>query len=286
MSVSVSGDQEANRSVSVVIPHFNSAATIERAIQSVLNQSTPVSEIIIVDDSSTSDQKLQLKSIADKSSIVKVIWLEKNSGPATARNIGWNAAKGEWIAFLDSDDSWSKDKISIQIQFLNQAESNTCMLGCLTFLELDGKTLSEKKIPSEIPAKRISLKALALRNHFATSTVLIRSELSFRFTAGRKYSEDYELWLRVVASGMPVYKIDLPLVSYYKPYFGESGLSSNMLAMSKGEIETFLTLAHEQLISRKLTGVAISFSGLKSLRRIIIARLRQLKPKKDGKKKL
>ena len=107
--------------VSVIIPTFNSQKTIERAVNSVVNQTFKSFEIIIVDDCSTDIKcKEVLRILANKYNYIKVMFLEKNSGPSTARNTAWNIAKGKYIAFLDSDDVWHPQKLEIQYKFLEK----------------------------------------------------------------------------------------------------------------------------------------------------------------------
>lgn len=107
--------------ISVIIPTYNSENTIERAINSVLNQTIMPIEIIIVDDSSTHiKNKEVLLSIKNKYQNIKLIFLNINSGPATARNAAWNIAKGKYIAFLDSDDVWHPQKLEIQYKYMEE----------------------------------------------------------------------------------------------------------------------------------------------------------------------
>lgn len=103
--------------VSVIIPTYNRANMIVPCIESVLAQSYPVNEIIIVDDHSTDDTIKQLNKFKDNIIILKT---EKQSGAQTARNIGIKSAKSEWIAFLDSDDEWLPNKIEKQISALKK----------------------------------------------------------------------------------------------------------------------------------------------------------------------
>lgn len=100
-------------SISVIIPSFNREKTIEYCLQSVLNQTYKPLEIIIVDDCSN-DRTIDIINSLN-SSIIKVVKLEKNSGAQAARNRGIIEAKGDWIAFQDSDDEWLPNKLEIQI---------------------------------------------------------------------------------------------------------------------------------------------------------------------------
>jgi glycosyltransferase involved in cell wall biosynthesis len=102
--------------VSVVIPCYRCADTIERAVMSVAEQTLKPYEVILVEDCSgdyTLDVLYSLQSQFDVDWI-KIIPLKVNSGPGTARNVGWNASQQDYIAFLDADDSWHPQKIEIQ----------------------------------------------------------------------------------------------------------------------------------------------------------------------------
>jgi glycosyltransferase involved in cell wall biosynthesis len=104
--------------VSVIIPYFNSQDTIIRALNSVNSQTLLPHEVIIVNDfSDDNETKKILQNLVQNNWNFKliIIHLTKNMGPGNARNIGWNNATGEYIAFLDSDDSWHPLKLEIKI---------------------------------------------------------------------------------------------------------------------------------------------------------------------------
>lgn len=103
---------ERLKTVSVVIPTYNREKTIKRCIKSVLKQTHPVNEIIVVDDGS-SDQTLQIlqTEYGKQVTIIK----QSHKGAQAARNAGIIAARGEYIAFLDSDDEWAEEKIAVQM---------------------------------------------------------------------------------------------------------------------------------------------------------------------------
>lgn len=108
-----------NPTLSVIIPAFNSETTIKRAVDSVLSQTMSNYELIVVDDAST-DKTLGIISAIDSSSI-SVIRHTSNRGAAAARNTGIKAARGHWIAFLDADDSWPRDKLERQLNTLTRS---------------------------------------------------------------------------------------------------------------------------------------------------------------------
>jgi glycosyltransferase involved in cell wall biosynthesis len=99
--------------ISVIIPAYNAAAYIERALRSVLNQSRPAGEIIVINDGSTDGTSGTLKRYAGKIRIIE----QANAGVSAARNAGIRAAAGDWIAFLDADDEWLPEKLAKQSQF-------------------------------------------------------------------------------------------------------------------------------------------------------------------------
>ena len=103
--------------LTIIIPTYNRAFTIVQCIESVLNQSYPVNEIIVIDDNSTDDTIKLLNKFKENVIVLKT---EKQSGAQTARNIGIKAAKSEWIAFLDSDDEWLPNKIEKQVSALKK----------------------------------------------------------------------------------------------------------------------------------------------------------------------
>ena len=103
--------------ISVIIPTFNRAHTLERAIDSVLSQSFRQFELIVVDDNSNDETQKLLRTyqVDDK---LKVITLSETRGVSYARNRGFDASTGQWIALLDSDDEWKFDKLQKQYQFI------------------------------------------------------------------------------------------------------------------------------------------------------------------------
>jgi glycosyltransferase involved in cell wall biosynthesis len=113
--------------ISVVIPTYNRAHCIIRALDSVLAQSVSPHEIIIIDDASSDNTPAVL---APYNGHIRYIRHETNAGASVARNHGIAAANGEWIAFLDSDDAWRPEKLERQFAFMAQYGSNICCTNC------------------------------------------------------------------------------------------------------------------------------------------------------------
>jgi len=132
--------------VSVIIPVFNRQAVLQRAIDSVLSQSFTDYELIVVDDGSTEPIADALSGLHEKVA-VRVLHHDVNRGAAAARNTGAKAAKGRYIAFLDSDDAWHSEKLARQIAFM-QAEAG-CRASCTGFaLVGDGEVFARRLPPA------------------------------------------------------------------------------------------------------------------------------------------
>lgn len=259
-----------NMTVSVVIPYFNSASTIERAVESVRNQTYEPNEIIIVDDGSTKEQLSILQSVSKSWSGVKIISLRGNMGPASTRNAGWDEAESHWVAFLDSDDAWHPSKLELQMKTVSDAGGLIDLVSCNTQIIEDVKSIGNEIITADrLAVSELSKRKLLFSNSIATSSVLIKSCLPIRFTYGEKYAEDYELWLRVTNFNGSMLKIEAPLVYQFKAVYGASGLSSHMLSMAAGELKVFKRLFSTNQISVSEFIVSSVVSVTKSLIRIV-----------------
>jgi len=187
--------------VSVVIPVYNGQAFIGRAIESILRQTHPANEIIVVNDGS---QDRTLEVVEGFGGCVKVI-TTPNRGVSSARNTGISACTSTFIAFLDADDEWSNNKIERQMQFL--AKHPDVGLCCCDYLVDDGRALrshfsfveQENQCPVADWNKQ-GLSILAKGNFIGTaSAVIVRRSLLETvggFDSRFKQAEDYDLWMR------------------------------------------------------------------------------------------
>lgn len=256
-------------SVSVVIPTHNSSATIERAVNSVLAQDLLPTELVIVDDCSTDNTVELVRTIAIPDSIdVKVVRLDTNLGPSAARNEGWNVAGCEFIAFLDSDDSWHPMKLEVQTRWMIN-NPKVRFTGHLT-----GDTPGSD-LPERTPIRWFRLTNFLFRNRVSTPTVMVRREVSSRFDPQLWFAEDYELWLRLLSGGESMARIELPLAQLHKADFGVSGLSSNLYPMYRGElraISNLKSLGHISTVTLALVSMWMTF---KFALRVLRTRLRK-----------
>src|SRR5690606_22460427 len=152
-------------SISVVIPCYNASKTIERCVESVIKQTYKVDEIVLIDDCSTDETWTILENIEVKHKntfFIQLISTGKNSGPSVARNMGIEASKSNWIAFLDADDYWDVSKIEKQVSIYKQ-NNDVKLISC---------AYKKKKLPEVVSSKEISFRRACFKNYFETPTVL------------------------------------------------------------------------------------------------------------------
>ena len=117
-----------NYAISVVIPTYNRAHCIMRAVESVLKQTVPPFEILVVDDGSTDSSEKLFENAGTNVRFIK----KPNGGVSSARNLGITLARGSWIAFLDSDDCWKPSKLETQIDCIRKTNAVACFTGTMT----------------------------------------------------------------------------------------------------------------------------------------------------------
>ena len=257
--------------VSVVIPAYNAEKTIADCLDSVNDQTYPDIEIIVINDGSA-DQTLKLLEEYQRFSLRPLrIYTQKNAGPSVARNCGISLAKGEYIAFLDADDRWVKDKIENQLKVFESDRSIGLVAGLISV----GKAVRNKE---KFQVKQISLNQLIFKNCFVTSTVVCKKSSlnSIGFNNHQKYAEDYRVWLEVAASGVKCVVLQQYVtIMNDKPLYGFAGLSSNLWAMEKGEIANFTCLKNKGKLPVAFYWGACFFSFSKFIRRFLITVLRK-----------
>jgi glycosyltransferase involved in cell wall biosynthesis len=213
--------------VTVIIPTYNSSDLVVEAVESVLAQTVPPAEIVLVDDGSTDDTRARLSSFGPPLHYI----YQENGGVASARNRGIKEATGDLIAFLDADDAWHPRKLEIQLQSLQRHPE----LGMLGTARVDWPTqafpsLEEVSIPEPV---EVALDELVVRNRFVTSSIVIRREVLDRvgeFDGLLHGPEDYDMWLRA-GQVAPIANIPLQLIGYRDV---EGSLSKRAVSMESG----------------------------------------------------
>ncbi|GAB4392700.1 MAG: hypothetical protein Tsb0032_09320 [Kiloniellaceae bacterium] len=193
---------DASPLVSVVIPTYNRQAELQRAVDSVLAQDYPALEIVVVDDASTQPATLDLPAAARP--LVRTIVLPRNGGGATARNAGVDAARGELVAFLDSDDVWTSDKLTRQVEtYLADGRPDDVVYYSQVVLDRGHEhlTLPERPLAAD---ESVGDYLFPWRgNLIHTSSLLMSRALAarVRFTDGLRIHQDVDFCLRLQRAG-------------------------------------------------------------------------------------
>ena len=258
--------------ISVIIPCYRCTETIGRAIFSIIQQTLQPEEVLLVEDCSgdegrTLDSLQCLRQEYLNKVDLKIIPLEKNSGPAGARNAGWDVATQPYITFLDADDEWHPEKLGTQYGYMRE-NPEIAVTGHQYILVRNSKpTLPIISISSY---KEISPLSLLFKNCFPTSSVMLKRKIPFRFTAGKRYAEDIYLWQQIAFTGFSIVRIEASLVHYYKAFYGEGGLSAQLWKMEKGELSNFVDLYQAGNINWLSFVAATGFSVTKFVKRLIV----------------
>lgn len=235
-------------SVSVIIPAYNAERFIRRSIDSVLAQSYPVSQVIVIDDGSGDATRAVVSSEYND----RVILIEQqNGGPARARNAGLRIATGEYIAFLDADDWWEPTKLEQQIAVLR---SNPDAVGNYTGLRVVDESANLLADLAPVDPKNLRTAFRWCNPGVPPSSVLLRRSVLEKLTEGYderlRGSEDWNLWFRIVQFG-PFCITEAPLTDYVSSAGGLSGNADHMFG-------DFLTMLDDTLLK-----------GMNGLRRIL-----------------
>ena len=222
--------------ISVVIPTFNRLSVLTRALDSAINQTIKPHEIIVIDDGS-SDQTRNW--IRNKFPEINYFY-QKNMGVSTARNTGIDMAKGDWIAFLDSDDEWDKAKLELQSKAIHNNKdiplSHTNEISIKNGVRINQKR-GHQKFGGQI-FNRCLKKCI-----ISPSTVIIRKDIFNEiglFDTSLPVCEDYDLWLRVTAR-YPVLLLEKELTIKY-------GGHSDQLSNIDSGIEKYHIISLEKLL--------------------------------------
>lgn len=259
-----------SESVAVVIPTFNSASTIERALASVVGQTRLPDEVIVIDNASADDTISRVRAFAARHQ--KVTWqieiLPVNIGPGAARNRGWDLAKSDLIAFLDSDDSWRPEKLEMQCEVVRRFSDSVLFGHSYVVVRQDEDT--PRSIGANPVIDHFGLRHFLLRNRLSTPTVMLRRTIPERFPTDVWHAEDFALWLTIVAAHGPAIFQRCALTLLHKSTYGESGLSANMTKMHQGELHAVRRLRQSRDIGTLGDALIMFWLKVKYLRRRIV----------------
>ncbi len=245
--------------VSVIIPTYNRATLVTRAIRSVLDQEEPADEIIVIDDGSTDETSQVLKTFGDAIRLVR----RKNGGVSAARNSGIAQARYPWIAFLDSDDVWHPRKLALQKAFHQENPSLRWSHTNEAWIR-NGKSVKQRAHHAKV--KGAAFYEMLDFCKIAPSTVMLH-ETVFKeagmFDETLPVCEDYDLWLRILRR-YPVGLVEAVLTTKYA---GHPQLSFSSYILDRYRVEALLKHLPDKCVEAEIAKkIAVLEKGAKKHR--------------------
>ncbi|HEX8784945.1 MAG TPA: glycosyltransferase [Telluria sp.] len=202
---------------SVIIPAYNAAGTIVRALDSVRAQTGVGVEVIVIDDASADRTVEVVKNAIQEGENIRLVRLPKNSGASAARNAGIREARGRYLAFLDADDVWLPGKLARQVAAI-EADPDITLVSCNSQMtSVSGTALKEGHVNRPPVAGRDAWKTLLVYNFLPTPTILTRTALVRElggFDEALAVGEDLDLWIKLAIRGKIAVLPEI-LINYY-----------------------------------------------------------------------
>lgn len=223
--------------ISIITPTYNCGRFIERTIKSVLAQTYPNWEMIIVDDRSTDNTESVVKKYSENDERIKYVCLEKNSGAAVARTTAMKLARGDYMAFLDSDDIWKKDKLEKQLSFM---KDNNINFSCTAYEQIDEEDNKNGRVIKTV--KRTNYNRLLLDCPVGNSTVMYNVNTMGKFEVPniRKRNDD-ALWLQMLKKEKYIIGMPDVLMEYR---IRQNSISSNKAELVKYHWKLYREIEH------------------------------------------
>ena len=194
--------------VSVVMPAYNKQDVIAESVRSVIAQTFPHWELLVVDDASTDGTLSVANRLAEDDSRIRVVALKENGGIANARNVGMAAAQGQYLAFLDSDDLWLPKKLQVQMEFICRHGASFTFTRYRRFGP-NGSLGPPVKIPEKVNYER-----LLRGNAIGCLTVMLDRAKIPIFSMPNVRHEDYVSWLHILKQGYTAWGVQEDLARY------------------------------------------------------------------------
>ncbi|MCM3571131.1 teichuronic acid biosynthesis protein TuaG [Neobacillus mesonae] len=212
--------------ISIITPSYNASLFIEETIESVKKQTFKDWEMVIVDDCSTDETPAILKRYEQENDRIRVVYLERNSGAAVARNEALKQAKGRFVAFLDSDDCWKPDKLEKQLNFMLSNNYAFTFTG-YEIISNDGEPLN----------KQVAAPTMISYNDMLKNTIIgCLTVMIDRYKTGPiqmpniRTRQDLATWLAILKKGIPAYGLNEILAEYR---IGNPSISKNKWKAAK-----------------------------------------------------
>ena len=216
--------------ISVVIPTYKRPESLKKLLDSIFAQSERPNEVIIIDDFSNMNKEYNkvISSLPNSDIKIFIYFNEKNMGAPFSRNFGILKAKGDWIALVDDDDIWLREKLKCQKELIEKSSINYDFITCNSYIQ----TNDIKKKITTIPHYffKNPKKYILQSNYIMSPTVLIRKSAlinSGLFDEQLPSCQDWDMWVRIILKGYKIISIEKPLTIYKKDNKNSIGLSKN-----------------------------------------------------------
>ncbi len=237
----------ASPSISIIIPCYNGAKYLRETLDSVVAQTLPALEVLVVDDGSTDDSAAIAESFGPPVRVIR----QPNQGESVARNRGIDEAKGEWVAFLDADDLWRPEKLAVQAKLMVAGAGAVCAGNSAIYP--DGRDL-------DYPVRPETLDRGWIMEHGAPchiSTLVVRRDVPARFPVWTKYSEDVVYYLDLLKY-TPVAVADHVLAVYRKHSGGQTA-KPEMREQQDASLQRWLDDNRDQLSKEESAKLIAAF---------------------------
>lgn len=231
---------------SVIIPYFRAGSTIRRTLASILAQTYAGSEVILIDDGSNDDIANVVAEhgplFAAAGGVLVFASNAGNKGPSVARNLGWDKATGDYVAFLDSDDEWHPQKLQICAHYLEGQAAPGIVHGTSVAPDADTarRFAHEARQVGDFTRRELPGFQWLIKNQAATPSIVIRSAVTERFDPTLRYCEDHDLWLRIACRHGPFLQLaGPPLTQLGRQTMSAGGQSSRIYEMRIGEMRMY-----------------------------------------------
>lgn len=244
--------------VSVILPVYNCEKFLKYTIRSVLNQTYDNWELIVVNDASTDNSLKEIFNFADQDKRIKVIDMTFNQGVGRCRNIGMSHATGKYIAFIDSDDLWSKQKLAKQVAFMEEKDVGLSHTG-YAFINENGDVVPTGEVKVD---DCVNLPNYMKTTQIGMSTVMVDRDKvpDLKFPEDRELCEDARTWMVQLRKGLCFHGINDVLLLYR---VRAHQLSRNKIKMAKNTLKRYLGEKELSLIRRLYYFSHYAYHGFK-----------------------
>ena len=243
--------------ISIIITYYKKREFIKETINSIINQNYKSYEIIMVYDDPNKKDLKYINKLLKPFRYKKIIINKKNLGVAKSRNLAIKFCRGEYLAFLDSDDIWKKNKLSYQLKFMKKNSS------LFSFSSYDIIDINKKILKKHFVIKDPDYKTLLNSNFIGLSTVMIHKKIYPKIIFPYlKTQEDFGLWLKLLRQGVKLHHIKKSLSLWRK---SDDSLSSKTFDKFRDAFKLFYIYENKNLLSSIFSVIILSYNKLKKI---------------------